>query len=334
MQLENKAGSVEIDHDPLLSAGCTRTWFLFIAPLTLSAVLLAVLLCSAAALAQPQFPQGGPRQGQAVSTNPEEMAAFSAAVNEPDSAVRASAIQQFLVNYPNSSLRQSAIAQLFRAQRQSRGASPTPSPESGSPVRTQPMVSTPAPQPVQISTGPAKESLLLQPAKPAQVTIIAHTLAIKADNSGLAEILHQISGSTGMKIEGLTKDERVFGSYGPGEARDVLMALLDGSGYNIVMVGDSAGGAPRELTLSPRTTTASASAAPVRSSNGEDDEDADQDVPQTPPIEPAQPLPGSPQNSGPANDGSNPQQPRSPQEILQELQRIRQQQQPNGNAPQ
>ena len=32
--------------------------------------------------------------------------------------------------------------------------------------------------------------------------------------------------------------QRIYGSYGPAPARDVLRQLLDGSGYNVIMVGD------------------------------------------------------------------------------------------------
>jgi hypothetical protein len=246
-----------------------------------------------------------------------------------------SAIQQFLLDYPNSSLRQAAIAQLQMAQRQSRGRDVPAEMPSGvimnRPAQPPPpAVPTPAPAPAAaqaVYSGPPRDSLLQKSAQPAEVTVAAHSLTIKANNSNLSEILHQISSNTGMKIEGLSKDERIFGSYGPGDAREVLLALLEGSGYNVVMVGADASGTPRELSLTQRGSSAAGAATPVQAvPSADDSEDGDQEVQQIPQPEPPPSAP--PQAS---NDGN--QQPRSPQEILQELQRLRQQNQQNQPIP-
>ena len=61
---------------------------------------------------------------------------------------------------------------------------------------------------------------------------------VNADNSALSGILHDISAKTGMTVDGLSRDQRIFGSYGP-SAREVLSALLDGLGYNVMMAGAS-----------------------------------------------------------------------------------------------
>ena len=55
-----------------------------------------------------------------------------------------------------------------------------------------------------------------------------------------------------MRLDGLGGDERVFGSFGPGAPREVLTALLNGTSYNVMMVGDLPNGAPRELLLTSR----------------------------------------------------------------------------------
>ncbi len=52
------------------------------------------------------------------------------------------------------------------------------------------------------------------------------------------------------KLEGMDQDQRIFGTYGPGPARDVLSQLLDGSGYNVLMIGDRGQGTPRRIVLS------------------------------------------------------------------------------------
>ena len=79
------------------------------------------------------------------------------------------------------------------------------------------------------------------------------TLSIRANNSSLSAILHQVAGKSGMQIEGLSGDERVFGTFGPGAPRDVLADLLNGTPYNLVLLGDLGDGAPRELILTPAT---------------------------------------------------------------------------------
>jgi len=86
----------------------------------------------------------------------------------------------------------------------------------------------------------------------------SHGLLIVASNSSLAQILKQVSAETGVKVAGMGADERVFGTYGPGPARDVLSRLLDGSAYNVLMIGDQGQGAPLRIVLSPSSTVAAA----------------------------------------------------------------------------
>ena len=307
-----------------------RTQFRCRTPWLLAAV-IAALIAVPGASAQPQFGQGFSHTGQAAPANPAENAAYSAAISQPNPEARVSAIQQFLVQYPNSSLRQPAIAQMMLAKRaiNAPGAMP-PQPMNQPmnrpmmpPAAAGPSMIAPATAPVvmpQPATTP-RDSLLQHPAKPAEVTIAAGKLTIKADNSSLSQILQQISKSTGMKVEGLGQDERMFGSYGPGDPREVLLSLLDGFGYNVLMVGDD-NGAPRQLSLSQRSAGSTvASAVPARNNREQEDDEIEQEQPQPPPEQP-QPVTQTP----PANqDGA--QQPKSPAEIQQELMRLRQQQQ-------
>jgi hypothetical protein len=88
--------------------------------------------------------------------------------------------------------------------------------------------------------------------QPAAVTLNAGTLTIEANNSALSQILQDVSRQSGMIIQGTVKDVRVFGTYGPRNPQDILTQLLAGLGYNIVMVGTSRQGAPRELMLTSR----------------------------------------------------------------------------------
>ena len=151
---------------------------------------------------------------------------------------------------------------------------------------------------------------------PASVTWDSQGLRIDAANSSLAQILHDVATATGATVEGFDSDQRVFGAFGPGPARDVLCQLLQGSGYNVLLIGDQGQGTPREILLSLRhagSATASVNPAPAR------DEDADteeQPQPSQPPIRPG------------AFPGGRPQL--TPQQMQQQRQ---QQAPPPGNPP-
>jgi hypothetical protein len=117
----------------------------------------------------------------------------------------------------------------------------------------------------------------------AAVTWDSHGLRIEAANSSLRQILKDVSTATGAKVEGLGADERIFGAYGPGQARDVLSQLLQGCGYNVMMVGDIGQGTPRQIVLSSRhgdDTPDFASQSPASNSDDEDT-DAEQEVQQS-----------------------------------------------------
>lgn len=162
-------------------------------------------------------------------------------------------------------------------------------------------------------------SLLDKPAGRARVTLNDGSLSVDANNSSLSEILKNIEGSTGMTVDGFDKDSRVFGIYGPGLPRDVLSALLDGAGYNFLMVGTTSAGTPRAVVLTTRNNAPIAAAAP--GGNAQPDEDDEPNYP--PPVMDQPPMPVPAPQGNPPTD----QRPRTPQEMLQELQRLRQQQQ-------
>jgi hypothetical protein len=192
-------------------------------------------------------------------------------------------------------------------------APPTP---VASPQPAQPAV----PQQPQAASGVAP-SLLQQPAQEAQIVFAGDTLSIHANNSSLAAILRGFAAKSGMQVEGLGSDERVFGSFGPGTPRDVLADLLNGTAYNLVLLGDLSNGAPRELILTP--TTRGGGAAPAATATelnpdeavSSDQETADAPAPDVPP--PTPPPPGAAPGNGV----------RTPQQLFEQLQRMRQGQQ-------
>jgi hypothetical protein len=107
---------------------------------------------------------------------------------------------------------------------------------------------------------------------PAVIHWDSQGLRIEAANSSLEQIMKDFSTATGTTVEGLETDQRVFGAYGPGPAREVLSELLQGTGYNVVMVGDQGQGTPRRIILSsPNPTSAKPAATPAQ----ESDDDAD-----------------------------------------------------------
>lgn len=151
----------------------------------------------------------------------------------------------------------------------------------------------------------------------AEIVWDASGLRIEASNASLQQILKQVSMLTGAKVEGMNNDERVFGAYGPGLARDVVSQLLQGSNYNVLMIGDQGQGAPRQIVLSSRSTGPAASAAPANQNNGDDDSDSDVDDQPQPPIPPGR------TNFGPGGP------PHTPQEMLQQMQQRQQEMQQN-----
>ena len=156
---------------------------------------------------------------------------------------------------------------------------------------------------------------------PASITWDSQGLRIDATNSSLAQILTDVSTFTGANVEGFDFDQRVFGVFGPGTARDVLSQLLQGSGYNVLLIGDQGQGTPRSIMLSsrhPGTTPAATSTTTPSSDDDNDVEEQPQPQPAAPPIQPA----------FPPN-----RMPRTPQQMQQMMQQRQQQGQPQPGQP-
>jgi hypothetical protein len=164
--------------------------------------------------------------------------------------------------------------------------------------------------PAPIAATPAGASTRAHRAK---VSFDNGQLDVRADNSSLNQILHEISNQTGMKITGGVADQRVFGNYGPATPSDVLATLLDGTGTNMLVRSDPATDAPVELVLTPRGGGAS---PPNPNAQSYDDDDQPptsprsfghvfpalpmQHPPQRPAAQPAQPSVVTPATTLPA----------------------------------
>lgn len=198
----------------------------------------------------------------------------------------------------------------------------------------------------------AAPSLLSAPPEPAKVSLASGKLSVEANNSSLSQILRQIAKAGGMRIDGLqtggNADPRVFGSYGPGAPRDVLSDLLNGTSYNVLMMGNTAAGIPREMALSLRGAAgvpnpAHRPPATAQDSESEDDAQPAADTTDTgdtddvqsngsaaepesnlvPPAGVHENEPITPPEGAPGAQ----QKVKTPEEILQELQNMRMQQQ-------
>jgi hypothetical protein len=183
--------------------------------------------------------------------------------------------------------------------------------------------SAPAPAPAQPQAASrstaAPHSLLDKPPQPAKIDLAQGQLAIHADNSSLIDIMHRLTADAGMTVDGLNKDQRVFGSYGPADPQEVISELLDGMGYNVVMLGRTEAGTPKQVTLTPRVGGVPNGSGGIRPQPMNQDDETDDDQPQpiinNPVVEP-------PQQVEPHPGGGV----RTPQQMLQELQQMRQQQ--------
>jgi hypothetical protein len=214
--------------------------------------------------------------------------------------------------------------------------------QSPHPPQAKPPASTPASStlPATPNTTPEPPSVPLTPSQRppqrAQVTYADGTLSVAADNASLNQILRQIAGDTGIKITGGVTDERVFGHYGPGDPAQVLAALLDGTGSNMILVHHDED-ASSELILTPRQGGATPpNPHAAYNDRSESDEAPSQSMqprpsvpiqgnPVIPPVTPGTaPAGASPTNS---SQPDNPNGVKTPQQIYEQLQRMRQQQQ-------
>jgi hypothetical protein len=181
-------------------------------------------------------------------------------------------------------------------------------------AQTHPAPQTPAPVPAHAQKPttlapaalPAPDWPINAQPKPAAISWNKPDLRIDAANSSLQQILTDVAAATGASVEGLTKDERIFGDFGPAPARDVLAQLLQGTGYNIMLIGDQGKGVPRQIVLTARNTnkTPQGITRPMPEEN--DDDFAPEPQYDPPPQQPPQQLP-QPMRPG-FNPGMNPQQ--------------------------
>ena len=176
------------------------------------------------------------------------------------------------------------------------------------------------------------------PALPPQVRYSRGLLTIVAENSTLSDILHAVRAQTGADVEiPPNATERVVAHLGPGPARDILAALLNGTHFNYVMLGSPAHPDSVDrliLTSKSGGVPDVAPSAPAAQNTNQFQVD-DQGVQGVDISE--QPVEDPGENSASAETQQpqpNPQQVKTPEQLLRELQMQQQQQQQQQQAPQ
>ncbi len=197
-------------------------------------------------------------------------------------------------------------------------------------------------------TGPVQQIPLDSIAAVApQVSFLNNQLTIVAPNSTLADILRAVRKQTGAEIDIPPAPERVVTHLGPGPARSIVAALLNGSRFNYVLLGSPADDAvltrvvlvaksgpdvaPTPPGANPALAVAQASNAPEDTASDAEAEAAEENMNTEEPPEQA----AAAESDQPAN-GDQPGV-KTPQQMLQEMQQrqmqLQQQQQQGAQAP-
>ena len=171
-------------------------------------------------------------------------------------------------------------------------------------------------------------------------------LTIDSQNATLSQVLRSVQQQTGASVDipPGSGSERVVARLGPGNPKDVLASLLNGSKFNYVILGepDNSGRVQKIILLSKNNsadavgpTTAQNNASPptqlpAMEQPEEEYPPPDQDTDSQNQLQPGQPgMPGGEQQNPDAINAPGQVAPgtRTPEQMLQELQRMQQQQQ-------
>jgi hypothetical protein len=191
-----------------------------------------------------------------------------------------------------------------------------------------PVAAQPAARPVPAQIVPPVPATLMNsaPVNP-NVTMSNGLLTIDAPNSTLSDVLRGVHNATGAEIEGTSPSERVAVRLGPGDPRQVIAALLEGTPYDYLILGSqqrpyavtrivltqSSGGASAQNGPAYRPQPPMAQpAADEDSSRGEDTATQPADENQA---EQTQPAPAQPEPNAPnAQNGA-----KTPEELFKQL---------------
>lgn len=88
-----------------------------------------------------------------------------------------------------------------------------------------------------------------------EVTFVNGNLTITANKATLSEVLYEVHRKTGadIGIPAGAEREQIAANFGPGPAREILSALLNGSNFNFIMIADDNDPSQlRSVILSPK----------------------------------------------------------------------------------
>jgi guanyl-specific ribonuclease Sa len=185
---------------------------------------------------------------------------------------------------------------------------------------------------------------------PPRVSFQNGQLTIDATNSTLSQVLRAVQSRTGASIDipAGAGNERVVAQLGPGQPRDVLNTLLNGSKFDYVILGVTGGnpGAVQKVILTPRQggATITAQSNTPRQPVQEDESQVDEsppvadtaeneyqnpDQPPPPPGGFRHPMmpPGGQVNPGAEFGNGDQNGPKTPEQLMQQMQQQQQQQQ-------
>jgi hypothetical protein len=169
----------------------------------------------------------------------------------------------------------------------------------------------------------------------------------------LSQVLRAVQLQTGasMEIPSSANSERVVAKIGPGQPKDVLNSLLNGSKFDYIILGVTGNpGAIQRVILTPRENSGASNVNVAQNNNQAQHQEADEETPpdegvpvtneaeENPPPEQQPPTPGGlhrpmmvpggqPDPTQGANNGDQPNGTKTPEQLMQELQQMQQQQQ-------
>lgn len=184
---------------------------------------------------------------------------------------------------------------------------PASAPSQATPAHHHSKKSAPAPEAPQAS--PAPLTLEEQQPVPPNVTYRNGQLTIDASNATLSQVLHSVQAKTGASVDipASASGERVAAVIGPGQPRDVLVTLLNGSKFDYVILGVNGNpGGVQKIILTPRqaggsqpASTAQSQPQPLPQDQAEEEiQPAEAEVEPAPPEHPMPPGRFRPPSSG------------------------------------
>jgi hypothetical protein len=137
----------------------------------------------------------------------------------------------------------------------------------------------------------------------------------------LSEVLNGVRNATGAVVEGATPDERVAVRLGPGDPRQVIAALLQGTPYDYVILGSQEGQEAVKRIVLTRPSESSSAQAP----GGARPQPSVNSVPDRPPADeettqPAGEIQTDQAEQPPQQPPQDQNRPKTPEQILRDQQ--------------